>query len=148
LVKTSTPAAAHHARVDKRRLTTALARYAVNPVVRRAIALGLLPRGYAIIETTGRRSGQQRQTPVGYAREGDAVWLVSEHGRRAAYVRNLEADARVRVRLGRDWHHGRARVVPDDDARARLGTVGTRVSRLGVRAMGTDPVSVRIDLET
>lgn len=134
--------------MDKRRLTTALARYAVNPVVRRAVAAGLLRGGYAILETTGRRSGQPRQTPVGYARDGDTVWIVSEHGRRAAYVRNLEADPRVRVRLGRDWHQGQAHVVPDDDARARLRTVGTRLSRLGVRAMGTGPVSVRIDLQT
>jgi hypothetical protein len=33
-------------------------------------------------------------------------WIVAEHGRRANYVRNIEANPRVRVRVGRRWHEG------------------------------------------
>lgn len=133
--------------LDKRRVTTALARYGVNPLVKLAFRLGVIPRGYALLETTGRKSGTPRRTPVGYAREGDTVWLVSEHGRRAGYVRNLEAEPRVRLLFGGRWRRGRAVVVPEDDAAARLESVGTTLSRATVRTLGTEPVTVRVDLE-
>jgi deazaflavin-dependent oxidoreductase (nitroreductase family) len=133
--------------LDKRRLTTALARYLVNPVVKLAFAAGVVPRGYALLETIGRRSGEPRRTPVGYGREGDTVWVVAEHGRRAGYVRNIEANPHVRVRLGRSWRTGTAHVVPDDDAARRLGQVGTAISRAGVRVMKTELLTVRVDLQ-
>jgi hypothetical protein len=49
----------------------------------------------------------------------------------------------VRIRLGRRWRSGTARVVPDDDPRRRL----RRVNGLVVRAMGSELLSVRIELD-
>lgn len=69
-------------RIDKRHLTTALAKHLFNPLVKVGVSTGLL-RGWAILETVGRRSGQRRRTPVGNGLEGDAFWIVAEHGRRA-----------------------------------------------------------------
>ena len=69
--------------MDKRRISTALAVRVVNPVVRWAVRHGLAPRSYAVLETTGRRSGEPRRTPVGHFVEGGAVWIVAEHGARA-----------------------------------------------------------------
>ena len=140
------------ARLDKRRLASALAKYAINPVVKGMIAVGLPPPGVTLLETTGRRSGEPRRTPVGARRDGDTLWLVAEHGRRAGYVRNIEAYPRVRVKIGRRWLAGRGAVVPDDDWRARLREIGRASAGLRfnsgvVRAMKSEPVTVRIDLD-
>src|SRR5918997_391361 len=133
-------------KIDKRRLTTALGRYLVNPIVKAGVRTGLL-RGYAILETTGRKSGLPRQTPVGNGLEGDTFWIVAEHGRRAAYVRNIERDPRVRLMVGGRWRSGIAHPMPDDDPRARQKTIGRRLNAATVRAMGTELMTVRIDLD-
>jgi deazaflavin-dependent oxidoreductase (nitroreductase family) len=138
--------------VSKRRLATALAKYAFNPVVRALFRLGIPVPGTAILETTGRRSGEPRRTPVTDGRDGDTFWIVAEHGRRAAYVLNIEANPRVRLRIGRRWVGGSAHVLPDDDAPARLRAIGRRRRRSAlnlatVRLMQTDLVTVRVDLD-
>ncbi len=119
----------------------------MNPIVKLAFAARIIPPGYALLETIGRRSGKRRRTPVGYARKGDTVWIVAEHGRRAAYVRNIEANPRVRLKLGGRWRGGTADVLPDDDAEARLTQVGTSLSRAAVRVMRTQLVTVQIELD-
>ena len=133
--------------MDKRGISTALARRVVNPLVRRAVDRGLAPGSYAILETTGRRSGEARRTPVGHAATGDTVWIVAEHGARAGYVRNIRANPRVRILLRDGWREGTARVVEDDDSQARLRKMGLRLNALAVRLAGTDLLSVRIDLD-
>ena len=133
-------------KLDKRRLTTALGRYLVNPLVKAGVKAGLL-RGYAILETTGRKSGLPRQTPVGNGLEGDTFWIVAEHGRRAAYVRNIEADPRVRLMVGRRWRTGTAHPMPDDDHLERQKKIGRRLNAATVRVMGTDLMTIRVDLE-
>ncbi|MFF4592292.1 nitroreductase/quinone reductase family protein [Amycolatopsis sp. NPDC001319] len=107
--------------------------------------LSRLP-GQVLLETTGRRSGLPRRTPVGGRRTGGEFWLVSEFGTRSQYVRNLQADPRVRVRLRGRWHRGTAHVLPDDDAVARLKSL-PRLNSLGVRALGNDLLTVRVDLD-
>ena len=130
----------------KRHISTFLSVRIFNPLVKAAASAGLPLFGVAILETTGRRSGQLRRTPVGPAVEGDVAWIVAEHGRRAGYVRNIEANPRVRIRLGGRWRTGTARVVPDDDPRARQRAMG-RLNAWVVRAMGSDLLTVRIDLD-
>ena len=131
----------------KRRLTTALARSLVNPVMRRAIERGIAPLGYALLGTTGRKSGLPRRTPVGNGLDGDTFWIVAEHGRSAAYVRNLEADPRVRIKVGGRWRTAMAVLLPEDDARARQRLIGRRFNADVVRLIVTDLLTVRIDLE-
>lgn len=133
----------------KRRLVRLVQKYLVNPPMRAVLALGVLPPTHALIETTGRRSGRRRRNPVGngLAEDGRTFWIVAEHGHRAGYVRNIEADPRVRVRIGRRWRGGHAVVLDDDDTDARLRAIGRPVNAAMVRAMGTDPVTVRIDLD-
>ena len=131
--------------MDKRQLASGLAKYGVNPWMRIALATGLV-RGWALLETTGRRTGQPRRTPVGNGLEGDTFWIVAEHGRRAAYVRNIMANPRVRVRIGRRWRTGTAHVMPDDDPRERQRSM-RKLNAAAVRALGTDLLTVRIDLD-
>lgn len=141
----------------KLRLVRVVQRYVLNPPIRLLFRLGLVPPGYALIETRGRRSGQQRQTPVGDGLIGQTFWIVAEHGLRAAYVRNLQADPRVRVqvRQGRRmvWLTGTAQVLGDDDPRERQRqlartSLNRRLNAFVVRSMGTELATVRIDLNT
>jgi deazaflavin-dependent oxidoreductase (nitroreductase family) len=133
--------------VDKRRLSTLLATRFVNPLVRWAVRHEVAPGSYAILETTGRRTGEPRRTPVGHVVDGSVVWIVAEHGHRAGYVRNLNADPRVRIKLRGRWRTGTARVLPEDDPRERLRIMGLRFNALVVRLMGSDLLTVRIDLD-
>ncbi len=134
--------------MDKRTLTTALGIKIVNPIVRFLVERGIAPPSYAILETTGHKSGLVRRTPVGNGldRDGRSFWIVAEHGRSAGYVRNIEADPRVRVKVRGRWHDGVAQLMPDDDPRARQRRIGLRLNGAVVRAMGTDLLTVRVDL--
>jgi deazaflavin-dependent oxidoreductase (nitroreductase family) len=131
--------------VDRRRVSTLLSTRLFNPLVRAATNAGLAVPGIAILETTGRKSGRPRRTPVGRSLDGDTCWIVAEHGRNAGYVRNIQTDPSVRIKIGRRWRTGTARVMPDDDPRARLRSMPA-LNAAVVRVMGTDPLSVRIDL--
>jgi deazaflavin-dependent oxidoreductase (nitroreductase family) len=132
--------------VDKRRISTFASARLLNPFVRAAARAGVPLPGLVILETTGRKTGQPRRTPVGKALEGDTLWIVAEHGTKAAYVRNIRASPRVRARVGRRWRSGTARVLPDDDWRERQRRMPGG-NALVVRLMGTEPVTVRVDLD-
>ncbi len=131
----------------KRKLVTRLQVKLLNPPIRALAKRGLAP-GVALLETTGRKSGEPRCTPVSYGLERgtDTFWIVAEMGRKAAYVRNIEADPHVRIRLRRGWRTGTAHVIDADDARARLRTL-SRLNAASVRAMGTALLVLRVDLD-
>jgi deazaflavin-dependent oxidoreductase (nitroreductase family) len=133
--------------VDKRRASTFITARLMNPLVRAAARAGLPTPGVVILETTGRRSGEPRRVPVSRLLEHDTLWIVAEHGRRSAYVRNVEADPRVRVRAGLRWRTGTARVLADDDWRERQRRLPNKLASAMVRAMGTEHVTVRVDLD-
>jgi deazaflavin-dependent oxidoreductase (nitroreductase family) len=99
-----------------------------------------------VLETTGRVSRRPRQTPVGGRRVGNSFWLVSEFGEKSQYIRNIQADPRVRVRIRGRWHTGTAHLLPDDDPRARLKTL-PRMNSTAVRAFGNALLTVRVDLD-
>ncbi len=130
---------------NKRRFTTALARYLMNPLVKLAVR-ARVGRGWAILETRGRKSGLPRQNPVGNGLIGDTFWIVAEHGPRAGYVRNIRADPQVRVLVNGAWRTGTAHPLPDDDPVARQRQLPSGNARV-VRLMGTDLLTVRIDLD-
>ena len=136
--------------MDKRRLSTALSRFGANPFVRGLHRAGIPFPGTALLETVGRKSGQVRRTPVTNGLDGDVFWIVAEHGHRAGYVRNLEANPRVRVKVGRRWRSGTARVVPDDDPHARLDRIARGAAWTSARmvpVMGSDLLTIRVDLD-
>jgi deazaflavin-dependent oxidoreductase (nitroreductase family) len=133
--------------VNKRRVSTFASARLLNPLVNAAARAGLPTPSVVLLETTGRRSGEPRRVPVGKALDGDTLWIVAEHGRRAAYVRNIETNPRVRVRVGRRWRTGTARVLAGDDWRERQRRMSNRVNSAVVRAMGTEHVTVRVDLD-
>ena len=132
--------------MDKRRASTFLTAKLVNPIVRAAARLGIPLPLVVILETRGRKSGQLRRIPVGKAITGDTLWIVAEHGRRAAYVKNIEADPHVRVRVGGRWRSGIAQVLHDDDWRERQRQIPNKLNSATVRLMGTEHLTIRVDL--
>ena len=131
----------------RRRASKLLSVRLLNPFLRRALERGLVPGGVALLETTGRRSGLPRRVPVGDGLRGDRFWIVAEHGRHADYVRNIEHDPRVRVKVGRRWHAGTAHILDDDDPRERMRELRRPLNDSGVRMMGSELLVVRIDLD-
>lgn len=128
------------------RLITTLERPS-NRLTRWALRHGLAPRAFALLETTGRRTGSPRHTPVGNGLRGEVFWLIAAHGEQADYVRNLLRDPRVRVRVGRTWRTGTAVPLPHDDTAARSRTLPYRWDAAIGRAMATRPLTIRIDLD-
>src|SRR6266567_417398 len=100
-----------------------LQKYFLNPPIKFLFAIGLVPPGYALLETTGRKTGKPRRTPVGDGRIGDEFRIVAEHGMNASYVRNIASNPGVRLKLREGlrfrWHSGTAHVLPDDNPRER-----------------------------
>jgi len=132
--------------LDKRRVSTFITARLVNPVVKLGANLGVPLPNLAILETTGRKSGHPRRTPVGGELDGDTFWIVTEHGPSANYVRNLEADPHVRLKLGRRWRNGTAQPAPEEDPGERLKRQ-PRANAAGVRVMGTHHIVIRVDLQ-
>jgi len=140
----------------KRQIVHALQKYLLNPPIKLLFALGTVPPGYALLETTGRKSGKPRRTPVGDGRVKGKFWIVAEHGNDAAYVKNIANNPRVRVKvregLRTRWRPGTATLLPDDDPRERQRWLarerpGSSSNAAVVRLMGTKLLTVRIDFD-
>lgn len=140
----------------KRRIVHALQKYLLNPPIKLLFALGIAPPGYALLETTGRKTGKPRRTPIGDGRVGKQFWIVAEHGMEAGYVRNVASNPRVRLKLreglGTRWYTGTAHVLLDDDPRERQRWLASQVpgsakNAAAVRLFGTELLPVRIDLD-
>lgn len=119
------------------RITNTFQKHVANPLMRR------LPI-QTLLETKGRKSGEPRRTPLGGSRVGDQFWLVSEFGEKSQYVKNIQADPNVRVRLRGRWRNGVAHLVPDDDPTERLKSL-PQFNSFGVRTFGTNLLSIRVD---
>jgi deazaflavin-dependent oxidoreductase (nitroreductase family) len=141
----------------KHRIVHTLQKYLLNPPIKLAIAIGLPLPGYALLETRGRKTGNPRRTPVGDGRIGNQFWLVAEHGIKAGYVRNIDRDPHVRLKLREGlryhWQTGTAHLLPDDDPRERQRWLASHVpssagNARAVRLLGTQLLSIRIDLDT
>ena len=122
----------------KRRIVHTMQRRVVNPIGRRSPA--------TMLETIGRKSGEPRLTAVGGSVVGNQFWMVSEHGGHSHYVHNIKANPAVRVRIKGRWRTGTAHLMPDDDPVQRLRQLPSGNSAV-VRLMGTDLLTIRVDLD-
>lgn len=139
----------------KDRVVHRMQRSLVNPLVKVAWRAGLGPPGDALLETTGRHTGQPRLTPICDGQDGDTFWVITQRGRRSDYVRNIEDNPRVRVKVRRGprtkWLAGTARIVEDDpEERQQIMASRDFWRRICVQASGamtTSPMTIRIDLD-
>jgi deazaflavin-dependent oxidoreductase (nitroreductase family) len=124
----------------------------VNASVRVLLRMGLMRRSTALLETIGRKSGQPRTTPVTNGLADNEFWIVTEHGSRAGYVRNIEADPRVRVKVGRRWRAGTAHFDREVTPEAALKLIvdqnpATRRNADVIRKVHTNMRVIRVDLD-
>src|SRR6201998_1300286 len=107
----------------KNRIVHTLQKYVLKPPIKIALLVGPPLPGYALLETKGMKTGEPRRTPVGDGRIENQFWLVAEHGMKAGYVRNIERDPHVRLKLREGfkirWHMGTAHLLPDDNPSER-----------------------------
>lgn len=71
-----------------------------------------------LLTTKGRKSGEQRTTPLIYGRRGDDVMVVASKGgsdEPPAWFLNIEADPEVDVQIKGDKFRARARVATPDE---------------------------------
>jgi len=132
-------------RLAPRRVVRGYQKFVGNPLLRPSA--GIMP-GWAVIETVGRRTGLPRQVPVGGRLHGDSYWLVAGDARQSAYVRNIEVEPRVRVRVHGRWRSGTAHLLPGDNARRRLLRLNPVNSLfVWIANRGAGLLTIRVDLE-
>ena len=77
---------------------------------------------YCYLTTTGRVSGEPREIEIWFALAGTTVYLLSGGRDRSNWVRNLQRDPAVTVRIAGTTWSGRARIVEDADEDERAAT--------------------------
>ena len=79
-----------------------------------AIGLGrVIGRLILLLTATGRKSGLKRVTPLQYERIGDDYYLGAARGLKADWVRNIQSNPQVEIRVGAKHIIGQAEVVTD-----------------------------------
>jgi deazaflavin-dependent oxidoreductase (nitroreductase family) len=68
---------------------------------------------FLCLTTTGRRSGLLREIEIWFTEREGHYYLIAEHRERARWVRNIQAQSRVRARVGERRFEGTARLVND-----------------------------------
>ncbi len=110
-----------------------------NPLIRRLLGsrfAGPMANNLMLLRFRGRTSGSWHTTPVGYAREGNQVVVVTSPTYR--WWRNVVEPAPVQVRLDGRWFDAIARVLrPDDpeDDPAYNAAVAMQVRKRGPRLL-------------
>jgi deazaflavin-dependent oxidoreductase (nitroreductase family) len=137
----------------KHRIVHTLQKFLLNPPIKLVLAMGQPLPGYASLETKGRKTRKPRRTPVGDGRIGYQFWLVAEHGMKTGYVRNIERNPHVRLKL-RDglrtrWHTGTTHLLADDDPLERQRWLANQLpssagNARAVRLFETQLLSIRI----
>jgi deazaflavin-dependent oxidoreductase (nitroreductase family) len=82
-----------------------------------------------LLTTVGRRTGQARQTPLIYGRDGDNYLVVASLGGSPVapqWYTNLQANPRVRIQVGADVMDADARTATPEE-KSRLWPVMTKI---------------------
>ncbi len=84
-----------------------------NVFIRPLFALLPVPRGFALITVTGRKTGQPRQRPVRAVRRDDTLYAVAMLGERSDWLRNIRGEPRVWAKVAGRRYDGLAHEVTD-----------------------------------
>src|SRR3712207_6700611 len=112
---------------------------ALTPLVKRLLRRRRPPAGLArnllLLRFRGRSSGRWFETPVGYARAGDDITIVTLSDRQ--WPRNVRDGADVEVCVAGEWRRARARVLqPGDQYDAAVRIMFDARGRRGTRRLG------------
>ena len=114
----------------------------INPLARPLA--GYAP-WWVVIETTGRRTGMARRTPLANAPlKRSVLSVLSVYGDSAAFVKNIGANPRVRVKRRGRWLDGSAEVV--DASTEAVADLGLYTRHVLIR-FGSDPKIVRMTID-
>ncbi|MBI1885424.1 MAG: nitroreductase family deazaflavin-dependent oxidoreductase [Chloroflexi bacterium] len=96
-----------------------------NVIMRPMFRLFPVPDGFTLLTTVGRRSGKPRSQPVRAVRRDKSVYItrIMLAKRPADWLRNVRANPRVRVKMGRRSYEGVAREVTDPSEREAAASV-------------------------
>ena len=104
------------------------------------------------LETTGRKTGRQHEIEIWYAARDDTIYLMSGGRDRADWIKNLQKEPRVRVRIDGRIFAGTAAVIEgtDDEQVARETVVAKYYGWTGGPlpndwARESLPVAIRLD---
>jgi deazaflavin-dependent oxidoreductase (nitroreductase family) len=79
-----------------------------------ALGLGPVIGGFIVLlTTTGRKSGKKRVTPLQYEKIGEDYYLGAARGLNADWVRNIQSNPQVELRVGAKHIRGTAEIVTD-----------------------------------
>lgn len=117
------------------------ARRTVNVLMKTMVQLGIGGKTTYLLTTTGRKTGQQRTTPVILVETDAERWLVSPYGM-VAWVHNVRAQPEVILRHGRRAETLHAEEVDSETAGPVLQRYvrNVRVTAPFFDATGDDPV--------
>src|SRR5438876_10540072 len=74
-----------------------LANYSGPPAFFRVLPV---PRGFALLTVTGRRTSKRRRRPIRAIRDGRTLYGGAIRGAQSEWTRNLRADPKAQARLG------------------------------------------------
>ena len=77
---------------------------------------------YLYLTTVGRVSGQRREIEIWFVESRGKLYVLAEQFREAQWVKNIERNARVRVRVGDSQFEATARVLDPERDRLRWRT--------------------------
>ena len=90
--------------------------FQVGPRIAYALGMGDLVGKFVLLLTThGRRSGRPRVTPLVYELQGDTILVASARGQSADWLRNIQTNPQVSVRVGTRRFDGLAEVCSDPE---------------------------------
>lgn len=93
--------------------------FRLPPLFYRLGIVGPAGKTVLLLVTRGRRTGKPRYTGLNYAEDGGTVYVMSGFGMHTDWYRNLVADPRVEVRVGRRRWPAIASTVTDPKTRER-----------------------------
>jgi deazaflavin-dependent oxidoreductase (nitroreductase family) len=93
-----------------------LANYSGPPAFFRVLPV---PRGFALLTVTGRRTGKRRRRPIRAIREGSTLYAVAILGARSDWLRNLRANPKAQARVGVRTRSITLREVTDEGEREK-----------------------------
>jgi deazaflavin-dependent oxidoreductase (nitroreductase family) len=78
------------------------------------------PMGYGVLTTRGRKSGKVRRRCVRVVRRGGVAYLVAIKGPRTAWLKNVRANPRIRLRISGGTVSGTVREPTADEREAAI----------------------------
>jgi deazaflavin-dependent oxidoreductase (nitroreductase family) len=74
----------------------------------------LSKENYCYLTTTGHKTGNPHEIEIWFGVDGSSIYLLSGGGDKSHWVKNLQADPHVSVRIGKQTFTGTARLVKDE----------------------------------